>query len=111
MHGSLFPPLLPDEIGQIAENAIHKIGFQPRKDSLEVVQRYATNGREAVNIIQLAAGLALSEKREEIAASDMEWVVNSSQIPPRPDRKIRREAADRPGQRLGRLRSEHGRAA
>ncbi|GIQ62381.1 hypothetical protein PACILC2_09490 [Paenibacillus cisolokensis] len=53
-----------------------------------MVKKYATNGREAVNVIQLAAGLALSEKRSEITAADVEWVVNSSQIPPRPDRKV-----------------------
>lgn len=83
-----FRPLLPEEIGQIAENAIIKIGLQPQQDAVEVVKRYATNGREAVNVIQLAAGLALSENREGIAASDIEWVVNSSQLPPRPDRKV-----------------------
>ncbi|QMV43790.1 ATP-dependent protease LonB [Cohnella cholangitidis] len=83
-----FRPLLPEEISQIAENAIHKIGFAPREDALDVVKRYATNGREAVNIIQLAAGLALSENREELTAADVEWVVNSSQLPPRPDRKV-----------------------
>jgi Lon-like ATP-dependent protease len=83
-----FRPLLPEEIGQIAENAIQKIGFEPRADTLEVVKRYATNGREAVNIIQLAAGLVLSENREEISAADVEWVVNCSQLSPRPDRKI-----------------------
>jgi Lon-like ATP-dependent protease len=83
-----FRPLLPDEIGQIAENAIQKIGFEPRPDTLEVVKRYATNGREAVNIIQLAAGLVLSENREELSAADVEWVVNSSQLSPRPDRKV-----------------------
>jgi len=83
-----FRPLLPDEIAQIAENAIHKIGFIPRSDALDVVKRYATNGREAVNIIQLAAGLALSEDRNELGAADIEWVVNSSQLPPRPDRKV-----------------------
>lgn len=83
-----FRPLLPEEIAQIAENAIHKIGFSPRQDALNVVKRYATNGREAVNIIQLAAGLALSENRDELSAADVEWVVNSSQLPPRPDRKI-----------------------
>lgn len=52
------------------------------------MQRYATNGREAVNVIQLAAGVALSEKRDRISAADVEWVVNSSQIPPRPERKV-----------------------
>lgn len=83
-----FRPLLPDEIAQIAENAIQKIGFPPQPEAIEVVKRYATNGREAVNIIQLAAGLALSENREELTPADVEWVVNSSQLPPRPDRKI-----------------------
>jgi Lon-like ATP-dependent protease len=83
-----FRPLLPDEIAQIAANAIRKIGFQPLPEAIEVVKRYATNGREAVNIIQLAAGLALSENRSQLEASDVEWVVNSSQLTPRPDRKI-----------------------
>ncbi len=83
-----FRPLLPEEIGEIADNAVKKIGFAPCPEAVDVVKRYATNGREAVNIIQLAAGLALSEKREGISTADIEWVVNSSQIPPRPDRKI-----------------------
>ncbi|TVY04037.1 ATP-dependent protease LonB [Cohnella terricola] len=83
-----FRPLLPAEIAEIAENAIQKIGFTPRQDALDVIKRYATNGREAVNVVQLAAGLALSENREELNAADIEWVVNSSQLPPRPDRKV-----------------------
>jgi Lon-like ATP-dependent protease len=83
-----FRPLLPEEISEIAENAIHKIGFAPRPEALAVVKRYATNGREAVNIIQLAAGLALSENRQELTGADVEWVVNSSQLQPRPDRKV-----------------------
>ncbi|MFC5402110.1 ATP-dependent protease LonB [Cohnella soli] len=83
-----FRPLLPDEIAEIAENAIRKIGFEPRKDALDVVKRYATNGREAVNVVQLAAGLAISENRQDLGAPDVEWVVNSSQLAPRPDRKV-----------------------
>ncbi|MEO2206373.1 ATP-dependent protease LonB [Paenibacillus pabuli] len=83
-----FRPLLPEEIGKIAEDAVQKIGFNPCPDAVEVVKRYATNGREAVNIIQLAAGLALTEKRETLQASDVEWVAGSSQIQPRPDRKV-----------------------
>ncbi|MWC28723.1 ATP-dependent protease LonB [Paenibacillus sp. MMS18-CY102] len=83
-----FRPLLADEISLIAKNAVKKIGFEPSADAIEVVKRYATNGREAVNVIQLAAGLALSEKRDTLTAADIEWVVNSSQIPPRPDRKV-----------------------
>ena len=83
-----FRPLLPGEIAEIAENAIQKIGFAPLPEALDVVKRYATNGREAVNIVQLAAGLALSENREQLTGADIEWVVNSSQLPPRPDRKV-----------------------
>ncbi|RJX41441.1 ATP-dependent protease LonB [Paenibacillus pinisoli] len=83
-----FRPLLAEEISLVAENAVKKIGFGPCPEAIDVVKRYATNGREAVNVIQLAAGVALSEKRDQISASDIEWVVNSSQIPPRPDRKV-----------------------
>ncbi|RXZ84556.1 ATP-dependent protease LonB [Paenibacillaceae bacterium] len=83
-----FRPLLAEEIGLVATNAVRKIGFQPCPEAIEVVKKYATNGREAVNVIQLAAGLALSENRDGMSAADIEWVVNSSQIPPRPDRKV-----------------------
>jgi ATP-dependent Lon protease len=83
-----FRPLLPEEIGQIAENALRKIGFPENPQAIQVVTRYATNGREAVNIIQLAAGLAISDGREEMTPSDVEWVVNSSQMAPRPEKKI-----------------------
>lgn len=83
-----FRPLLAEEIALVAENAVKKIGFAPCPEAIGVVTRYATNGREAVNVIQLAAGVAMSENRDKILAADIEWVVNSSQIPPRPDRKV-----------------------
>lgn len=83
-----FRPLLPEEIAQIAEDAVKRIGFQPCPEAVEVIKKYATNGREAVNMVQLAAGLALTEKRDHLLASDLEWVATSSQLVPRPDRKI-----------------------
>jgi Lon-like ATP-dependent protease len=83
-----FRPLRPDEIGQIAERAMEKIGFRKNPQAVGVIKKYATNGREAVNIVQLAAGLAITEQRQEISAEDVEWVVNSSQILPRPEKKI-----------------------
>ncbi|WP_195576337.1 ATP-dependent protease LonB [Paenibacillus sp. 1001270B_150601_E10] len=86
-----FRPLLPDEIESIAEQAIQKIGFPPAPEAVQVLKKYATNGREAVNVVQLAVGLALSEGRSTIEAADVEWVVNSSQISPRPDRKVAAE--------------------
>lgn len=83
-----FRPLLPDEIGAIAENGLKKIGFPHSAEAVEMVKKYATNGREAVNIVQLSAGLAMSEGRTSIEAADVEWVANCSQIAPRPDRKV-----------------------
>ncbi|TMV11116.1 ATP-dependent protease LonB [Paenibacillus thermoaerophilus] len=83
-----FRPLLPEEIGQIAENAIRKIGFPDCPAAVEVAKKYATNGREAVNMIQLAAGIAMTEGRESLSAADVEWVVHSSQMTPRPEKKI-----------------------
>ncbi len=83
-----FRPLLPEEVGRITENAIVKIGMEPNQEAVAVVKRYATNGREAVNIVQLAAGMALTEKRTELSTADVEWVVTSSQMSPRPDKKV-----------------------
>lgn len=83
-----FRPLLPGEIGQIAAGALRKIGFRENPQAIEVVKKYATNGREAVNVIQLAVGLAMTDNRNEMTGEDVEWVVNSSQIQPRPERKV-----------------------
>lgn len=83
-----FRPLLPEEIGIIAENASTKINFPMEEGAVDVIKRYATNGREAVNIIQIAAGIALTDNRANISVGDVEWVVNSGQYTPRMERKI-----------------------
>ena len=49
---------------------------------------YADNGRDAVNIVQLAGGIALTEARNHITAQDVEWVINNGNYTPRPERKI-----------------------
>ncbi len=83
-----FRSLLPDEIQVIATNAINKLGLDYERGVIDVVKHYATNGREAVNLIQIAAGLALTEGRRMLAQSDIEWVVTSGQYNPRPDKKV-----------------------
>ena len=88
-----FRSLLPEEIRKIAENAVQRVGFTFGPGALDVVDKYACNGREAVNIIQIAAGLAQERETNEILAADVEWVVNSGQYSPRPERKIPSEPA------------------
>ncbi|MBC7335467.1 MAG: AAA family ATPase, partial [Clostridia bacterium] len=83
-----FRGLLPEEVALIARNAARKIDYQIKEEAVAVLQRYATNGREAVNMVQIAAGLAMTEGRSTITREDMEWVVNSGQYSPRPEPKI-----------------------
>ena len=88
-----FRSLLPEEIRKIAENAAKRINFTFGPGALDVVEKYATNGREAVNIIQIAAGIAQGRDSKEIQTADVEWVVSSGQYSPRPERKIPAEPA------------------
>ncbi|GAA0355481.1 ATP-dependent protease LonB [Bacillus horti] len=83
-----FRSLKPGEIAQIARKAMEKIQFEYEEQAIEVITKYATNGREAVNVVQIAAGIAMSEERKNIKTADVEWVVHSSQISPRPEKKI-----------------------
>ncbi|MDQ0339471.1 Lon-like ATP-dependent protease [Caldalkalibacillus uzonensis] len=83
-----FRALKPDEIAKIAKGAIKKIRFEYEQGAIDVITRYATNGREAVNVIQIASGIALSEGRHTIKTSDVEWVIHSSQKSPRPEKKV-----------------------
>lgn len=83
-----FRQLLPYEVAAIALNAARSIGFSLTEEGLQVIKKYATNGREAVNIIQIAAGIALTENRKQITAAEAEWVINNGQYSPRPDKKI-----------------------
>jgi len=83
-----FRQLNPDEIGVIAAKAADKIEFSLTSEALQTIQKYARNGREAVNIIQLAAGIVLAENGKEITKLSVEWVVNSGQYVPRPEKKI-----------------------
>ncbi|MBC2579819.1 ATP-dependent protease LonB [Clostridium sp. DJ247] len=83
-----FRPLLQVEIEVIAKNAVSKIGFLIDDKASELIGKYAQNGRDVVNLIQLASGTALNEDRKTIAVSDIEWVIENGQYSPRPDKKI-----------------------
>lgn len=83
-----FRPLLPDEIERICKNAAKKGGFELEKGAADIVKKYATNGREAVNIIQVASGVALNEERILLTVKDIEWVVESGRYQPRLQSKI-----------------------
>jgi Lon-like ATP-dependent protease len=83
-----FRALKPHEIMQIVQTAAKKILFDIEETAVQTIAKYATNGREAVNVVQTAAGIALGDARKKITTADVEWVINSSQISPRPERRV-----------------------
>ncbi len=86
-----FRSLTPDEIIKVTTNALDKIKFESEEGVAGLVGKYATNGREAVNIIQTAVGVNINENRNRVTVSDIEWVLNNGQYSPRPERKINDE--------------------
>ncbi|MGQ9556514.1 MAG: ATP-dependent protease LonB [Desulfurispora sp.] len=83
-----FRALTPDEIELIAANAARRVGMPLEAGARELISRYAVSGREAVNMIQLAAGTVLTEGRSSITRADVEWVISSGQYTPRLEKKV-----------------------
>lgn len=82
-----FKPLSAENIKMISQNAADKGGFQMDKGCDELISHYAENGRDAVNIVQIAGSVALSEGRRNIARCDVEWVIESGRYSPHIEKK------------------------
>lgn len=87
-----FNPLSKEDIERITLNAAKKISFPLEPAALEEISRYASNGREAVNMVQLSAGIAQVEKQNKISLSIVEKVLNNGRFSPRREIKIKEEA-------------------
>lgn len=83
-----FRELSREEISSIAEKAAEKVKLKIGEKGIETLASYARNGREAVNMIQISAGLAITEDRDFIKDEDIEWVIQASQLTPRMEQKI-----------------------
>ncbi|MED1204829.1 ATP-dependent protease LonB [Heyndrickxia acidicola] len=83
-----FRELEQDEIARVAKKAAHKVKMEISESGLHILSSYAPNGREAVNMVQIAAGLAIQEERQSIRDEDIEWIIQSSQLSPRFQKKI-----------------------
>lgn len=88
-----FRGLLPSEISEIARVAAAKMEMPISPTALNVIKQFASNGREAVNMVQLAAGVALTDRLPQVDVKIVEWVVTTGQYAPRPDRKVPLEAS------------------
>ncbi|MBY0146667.1 ATP-dependent protease LonB [Neobacillus niacini] len=83
-----FRDLTQEEIIQVGRKAADKVKLDISEAGLDILSTYARNGREAVNMIQISAGLAITDDRKFIKDEDLEWVAHSSQLSPRMERKI-----------------------
>lgn len=83
-----FDSLGVEDIKKIAINAAEKGKFAFETGVIDIVTNYATNGRDAVNMIQTAGSIANLDCRTTITTKDMEWVIETGQYPPRVDKKI-----------------------
>jgi ATP-dependent Lon protease len=83
-----FRDLTQEEIIEVGKKAADKVKLDISETGLDILSTYARNGREAVNMIQISAGLAITDERNFIRDEDLEWVAHSSQLSPRMERKI-----------------------
>lgn len=83
-----FRELELDEIKKVAHKAAQKVELSISDSGLATLASYASSGREAVNMIQIAAGLAITEKRKHILDVDIEWIIEASQLVPKYEKKI-----------------------
>lgn len=86
-----FKALEDDEIKQIAENAIKKVGYKISEEGLSTIAKFCSNGREVVNLVQLCAGLAINDHRDTIKEKDIEWIIENGQYTMRPEKRINKE--------------------
>ncbi|SUY57547.1 ATP-dependent protease La-like protein [Clostridium tetani] len=86
-----FRGLLSEEIQEICKKSVEKIGFTLEKSACDMIGLYASNGREAINLLQLASGIALNEDRKKIIKSDIEWVVENGNYHPKVEIKVAKE--------------------
>ncbi len=86
-----FNELKNKDIEIIARRSAKKLEIAISDEGITKMASYARNGREVVNMMQIAAGLAISTNRSQITISDIEWVIHSSQLQPKPEQKVHNE--------------------
>lgn len=87
-----FRGLMPEEIIKIGQESAKKVGLNIDKNAEKLIGEYCYNGREVVNLVQLSAGIAVNEERENISVQDVEWVIENGQYTKRIEPKIGKDS-------------------
>lgn len=83
-----FDALKPDHIVKIVKNSAAMGGFSCPDPLCRQIAEYASNGRDAVNIVQTASSVALLDCRTEISSEDVDWVLEMGRYQPMPVKRI-----------------------
>lgn len=73
-----FKPLSDHSLCRIALGAATRLGYGMEPDTAMLLASYCASGRDAVNMVQLAAGAAYGEGRRQITDGDVRWVTQIS---------------------------------
>ncbi len=79
-----FRPLFPEEIVRIAKNAAVRTGLTIGDEAATMIGEYASNGRDAVNMIQMAAGAAREQGETLLLPRHISWVVDTGRYTKHP---------------------------
>ncbi len=83
-----FRQLFPEEVVTISKNAAARAGIGIGDGAAAIVGEYASNGRDAVNIIQMAAGVAREKGTQTVEADHVSWVIETGKYVKRPTLRL-----------------------
>ncbi len=83
-----FRQLFPEEVVTISKNAAVRAGIGISDAAAAIVGEYASNGRDAVNIIQMAAGVAREKGVQTVQAEHVSWVIETGKYVKRPTLRL-----------------------
>lgn len=72
-----FNQLTREDLKKIINNSIHQMNINIDSGAVELISRYAKNGRDAVKILQMAKNTVRLERRNCITVNDAAWTLNA----------------------------------
>lgn len=87
-----FKPLGQPQLEEIAKGAVQRAGYSIEAEAVQRTALHAQSGRDAVNIVQLACGLAHDEGRDNVTRLDVDWVARTCNYIPRVESRIAKHA-------------------
>lgn len=83
-----FNPLKQEDILKIVNNTLKKLDIEVDEECKQLICRYASNGRDAVSIMQTLSSRLKLKGRTKATLCDVEWIIDSGRYSPVYDYKM-----------------------